>query len=94
MMRLMRDILLGAGFGAMSVGLFIVGLIPTERILTSDHCGPSESYILVGTGRAAAWAAALCEFILGAAAMLVWMRWRKTRERAEHAGPGHGSTRG
>jgi hypothetical protein len=71
-------ITLGIVLGA--IVMFILGLLPAERLLTSDHSAPSESYILIGTGRLAAHITALCEFIVGCLVAALWMKRQKKME--------------
>jgi len=63
----MKRLLLILGLIIGAVLLFILGLRLGENILTTGAGAPSESYILIGTGRAAIFITALCEYALGCA---------------------------
>ncbi len=63
----------------MALVLFIIGLVPAERILTADK---PDSYVLIGIARYATWVAGACEFILGAlfaAGVCAALRRRRNR---------------
>jgi hypothetical protein len=66
----MRRALFIFGFIVTAVAVFIVGLVPGERTLSSPG---ADSYILIGIARFAVQLTALCEFLLGAAVAALWM---------------------
>jgi len=76
----MKQIGIAIGILVSALVLFVVGLIPSESILTE---GNPDSYILIGVGRFASWVAGACEFILGAllaSAVCILIRKRKITE--------------
>ena len=78
----MKRQLINFGMMVSAVSLFILGLFPAESILTSGAGTQSESHILIGTGRFAAFITALCEFTIGCLVATLWMkRPEKTENR-------------
>ena len=61
----MKRLFITLGLIGGAVLLFILGLRPGANILTAGVGAPTESYILIGTGRAAIFITALCEYALG-----------------------------
>ena len=63
----MKRLLLILGLIIGAVLLFILGLRQGGNILTAGAGTPSDSYILIGTGRAAIFITALYEYAIGCA---------------------------
>ena len=63
--------------------LFILGLVPAEKMLRSDHSDATGSYVLIGTARAAASSTAVCEFALGALVAALWIKLTRNRKKTE-----------
>ena len=73
-------ILLTIGFALVAFVVFIIGLLPGEHFLSSPN---TDSYVLIGEARFAAWVTGFCEFILGAAVIAAWFRLFRQTKRAE-----------
>jgi len=58
------------GFIIAAVVLFLAGLVPGERELSSQG---DDSYILIGIARFAVYITGFCEFMLGAALVAIWL---------------------
>jgi len=73
----MKAALLLLGLVVAALLLFILGLVPGERILIGSH---SDSYVLIGIARFAIWSTGLSEFLLGCAFALGCMAiWRRVK---------------
>jgi membrane protein DedA with SNARE-associated domain len=81
----MKRLLITLGIMLGAVILFILGLFPAESILTSGAGTPSESYVLIATGRGAAFITALFEFAIGYIVAALWMK-RPEKKKTEQSG--------
>ena len=73
----MKTTILIIGLVVAAFGVFILGLVPGERLLSAPD---TDSYVLIGVARFASWTTGLCEFLLGGiAALVVMMIVRRAR---------------
>ena len=82
----MKRILIILGLVLGAVIAFTLGLMPGENMLTSDHPASTESYVLMGTGRAAALITAVCEFALGGLVAALWIIFARNTKKTEPGG--------